>query len=297
MADICHNQSVHNRHAETSVDLIRRENLATTSVAGLKRPLETTNAQNECENALPEIRTAFKTARLFTAPRRCLRASSIAPVSLPQNHQDDENNTIPISSQLHHHPSTPGPTQNPLSSLRHARYAIPEQLISNLESLGVYAIYPWQSSCLLGKGILAGETNLVYTAPTGGGKSLVAEVLLLKRIIENPDKKAILVLPYVALVQEKVKWLRRVVEGLVKHNETWMGGEADHGTQPSRRSRSSPIRLAGFFGGSRARSTWADIDIAVCTIEKVGVSSSASRSRCLADDALGLGKFSHQCWN
>ena len=50
---------------------------------------------------------------------------------------------------------------------------------------------------------LLGEKNLVYTAPTGGGKSLVADVLMLKRVLES--KKAILVLPYVALVQEKLK--------------------------------------------------------------------------------------------
>jgi len=46
---------------------------------------------------------------------------------------------------------------------------------------------------------LTGERNLVYTAQTGGGKSLIAGILLLKKVIEQPAKKAILVLPYVAL--------------------------------------------------------------------------------------------------
>ena len=45
----------------------------------------------------------------------------------------------------------------------------------------------------------------MYTAPTGGGKSLVAEILMLKHGIENHAQKAIVVLPYVALVQGKVK--------------------------------------------------------------------------------------------
>ena len=49
---------------------------------------------------------------------------------------------------------------------------------------------------------LTGEQNLIYTAPTGGGKSLVANVLVLESINECPIKKGILVLPYVALVQE-----------------------------------------------------------------------------------------------
>jgi CRISPR/Cas system-associated endonuclease/helicase Cas3 len=52
---------------------------------------------------------------------------------------------------------------------------------------------------------LTGEQNLIYTAPTGGGKSLVANVLVLESINECPTKKGILVLPYVALVQEKLK--------------------------------------------------------------------------------------------
>ena len=63
---------------------------------------------------------------------------------------------------------------------------------------------------------LGGEKNLVYTAPTGGGNSLIADILMLKRIIETPGKKALLVLPYVALVQEKMRWLRKAVDGITK---------------------------------------------------------------------------------
>ncbi len=131
------------------------------------------------------------------------------------------------------------------------------------------SIYPWQSSCLLGKGLLSGETSLIYTAPTGGGKSLVADVILLKRIIEEPSKKAILVLPYVALVQEKMKWLRKLTDGVTKNLDT----SNEQGTATDARmiwkNSHRHVRVAGFFGGSTARTTWADIDIAVCTIEKV----------------------------
>ena len=168
--------------------------------------------------------------------------------------------------------STPTPTLNPLLRLSHPRYGLPETLVKNFASLGINCIYPWQSSCLLGKGILAGKQNLVYSAPTGGGKSLVADVLALKRVIEDPTKKAILVLPYVALVQEKLQWLRRAVDGVSKNANSDIASQADPAGLGWRKPQhQGSIRVAGFFGGSKAfRSTnWKDVDIAVCTFEKV----------------------------
>lgn len=83
----------------------------------------------------------------------------------------------------------PGPSQNPLFSLSHACYGLPEALVKNFASLGIYSLYSWQSSWLLGHGLLSGEKNLVNTAPTGDGKSLVADVLMLKRVFENSLRK------------------------------------------------------------------------------------------------------------
>ncbi len=161
---------------------------------------------------------------------------------------------------------TPSVTCNPLLDLSHLAYRLPKQLIDNFASVGIKSIHPWQSECLLKSGALRGEKNLVYTAPTGGGKSLVADILMLKNVIDHPGKKAMLVLPYVALVQEKMRWLRKVVEGIVKtpaspllrEQRTWR-----------KRGDEDLIKVAGFFGGSKSKVTWEDMDIAVCTIEKV----------------------------
>jgi len=62
---------------------------------------------------------------------------------------------------------TPTPASNPVLDLGHPAYGLPAQLVQNFARHGVKSIYPWQSDCLLHSGVLAGQRNLVYTAPTG----------------------------------------------------------------------------------------------------------------------------------
>lgn len=96
---------------------------------------------------------------------------------------------------------------------------------------------------------------------------MVSDVLMIKKIIINPDKKGMLVLPYVALVQEKLRWLRRVVDGVQRvpnanrsqKESMWRNNGNEQG-----------IRIAGLIGGSKTKFSWLDVDIVVCTIEKAG---------------------------
>ncbi|PGH19211.1 hypothetical protein AJ80_04182 [Polytolypa hystricis UAMH7299] len=282
------------RHFETSVDLARKQSFSTSSIAGTKRSLSEdgfTSAAYVAKSQGAHVpspnnnlgRTRFIHPSLSSTPnKRRLVASQIHSLPDAARIEDD----FSEYSQRKAVSSTPGPSQNPLLSLQHPSYGLPSTLVANFASLGVNCIYPWQASCLLGRGHLTAEKNLVYSAPTGGGKSLVADVLMLKRVIEDPTKKAILVLPYVALVQEKLKWLRRVVEGVSKNVD-------DVSTQtqpPSSTSKPPPqhsIRVTGFFGGSKTRSTWADTDIAVCTIEKANSLVNTAIEECKIDD-LGV---------
>ena len=60
----------------------------------------------------------------------------------------------------------------------------------------------WQKECLSLPTVLEGG-NLLYSLPTSGGKTLVAEVLIFRQLLLR-ERDCLLVLPYVSLVQEKV---------------------------------------------------------------------------------------------
>lgn len=71
--------------------------------------------------------------------------------------------------------ATPSSSRDPELDLAHPTYDLPRSIVLNFSTLGINSIYPWQKNCLKGPGLLAGGRNLVYCAPTGGGKSLVAD--------------------------------------------------------------------------------------------------------------------------
>lgn len=261
--------SIDNVRAQSSTrhGIVSTNNAITTGVtqlAGCKRPPENSSTGH---SQFPGLTAASSIPKSRLAPSQIRRVSSDAKhvssdsFNRPVQQSTKDSSVVEVGGEL------PLTLDNPC-------YGLPAALVANFASLGVKSIYPWQASCLLGQGLLTGERHLVYTAPTGGGKSLVADVLMLKRIIEDPSRKALLVLPYVALVQEKLKWLRRIVQDVERmHTED----ESSYSTNPyHRRWRKTcrSIRVSGYFSGSRTAANWADTDIAVCTIEKVGVPSS-----------------------
>ncbi|KAH8675817.1 hypothetical protein BX600DRAFT_432366 [Xylariales sp. PMI_506] len=244
----------------------------TTTLAGIKRSHTVVNPQDEV--AVP--------AKLGDESRRALsfKSNSRLVASVIESRFSDYNRLTEAFeySQRKIMSNTPTSASDRSLLLSHPRYGLPDRLVSNLIDLGIREIYPWQKHCLMGPGLLQGIKNLVYTAPTGGGKSLVADVLMLKRILESSDAKALLILPYVALVQEKVRWLRRVVQGLSARKENNRLGPEDSLWQ--RRADEDTIRVVGFFGGGKIRSTWSDFEIGVCTFEKANTLINTAIDNC-----------------
>ncbi|XP_019329649.1 PREDICTED: DNA polymerase theta [Aptenodytes forsteri] len=102
-------------------------------------------------------------------------------------------------------------------------------------------MFEWQAECLMLGQVLEGK-NLVYSAPTSAGKTLVAELLILKRVLET-RKKALLILPFVSVAKEKKCYLQALFQ------------EVD-------------VRVEGYMGSMSPAGRFSALDVAVCTIEK-----------------------------
>ena len=102
-------------------------------------------------------------------------------------------------------------------------------------------MFEWQAECISLSGVLSGR-NLVYSAPTSAGKTLIAELLSLKCVLEQ-RKKVLMILPFVSIVHEKTTYLQSLFEQV-------------------------GVKVGGFMGGQSPQGGLSAVDIAVCTIEK-----------------------------
>ncbi|NXG62488.1 HELQ Helicase, partial [Hemiprocne comata] len=85
-------------------------------------------------------------------------------------------------------------------------YGLPSKVKDLLSQFrGIEALYEWQHDCLMLES-LQQRKNLIYSLPTSGGKTLVAEIIILQELLCR-QKDVLMILPYVAIVQEKV-WKR-----------------------------------------------------------------------------------------
>ncbi|XP_065212353.1 helicase POLQ-like [Planococcus citri] len=105
-----------------------------------------------------------------------------------------------------------------------------------LKYKGIEKLYEWQEKCLNLPAVKKRQ-NLVYSLPTSGGKTLVAEILMLKELILHKNN-VIFVLPFVALAQEKVHSLSPFALDLEFYVEEYIGGK---GVYPPKKHRKRSV--------------------------------------------------------
>ncbi|XP_062285247.1 DNA polymerase theta [Scomber scombrus] len=136
-------------------------------------------------------------------------------------------------------------------------WGLPKPILERYQKHRVTHMFEWQAQCLTVGQVLQGG-NLVYSAPTSAGKTLVSELLMLKRILET-KRKALFILPFVSVAKEKMHYLQNVFE-------------------------EAGVRVEGYMGSTSAAGGFATLDVAVCTIEK----ANSLINRLIEEDSMGL---------
>ena len=91
------------------------------------------------------------------------------------------------------------------------RCGLPEQVTDVLKRSGVDELYPPQVDAIK-KGVLDGK-NFVLAIPTAAGKTLIAELCMLKSILKS-DGRCLYVVPLRALAREKYDEFKQKYEPL-----------------------------------------------------------------------------------
>ena len=122
---------------------------------------------------------------------------------------------------------------------------LPEKVLQSYSLKGIDTMLEWQLKCLSKPGVLTGNKNLIVSAPTSAGKSLVGEMIALKCILEK-KKKVLIILPYVSGVRMTEDYLKYVFEA-------------------------ARVKVKGFSESSPSHGDISKADVSICTIERANI--------------------------
>ena len=132
-------------------------------------------------------------------------------------------------------------------------FGLPKEISAAYTRMGVSTPWKWQVDCLQDSGVMNGVNNLIYCAPTGSGKTFIAEIVILRTACVR-RKKSLFILPYVSLVVEKEKYMKTL---LTEYNKSKLEAER--------------IKVNSFHGGTvgvNINSLILKSSIIICTVEK-----------------------------
>lgn len=121
-------------------------------------------------------------------------------------------------------------------------WGLPATILEKYSAKNLHEMFQWQIDCLSNKEVVENCKNFVYSAPTSAGKTLVAEILAIKTVLER-KKKVIFILPFVSIVREKMFYFQDLLG-------------------------SNGIRVEGFMGSYNPPGGFGSVNVAICTIEK-----------------------------
>uniref|UniRef100_A0A669B6A6 DNA polymerase theta n=1 Tax=Oreochromis niloticus TaxID=8128 RepID=A0A669B6A6_ORENI len=175
---------------------------------------------------------------ILFSPTRLAAAMKRAKLQRSLQNQSASVLTVPSGLEL----STLSDTlPHPAEKLLLSSWGLPKPVLDRYQKHGVTRMFEWQAQCLAVGQVLRGG-NLVYSAPTSAGKTLVSELLMLKRVLET-KRKALFILPFVSVAKEKMHYLQSIFE-------------------------EAGVRVEGYMGSTSAAGGFTALDVAVCTIEK-----------------------------
>lgn len=209
------------------------------------------------ETSRPAGRTSEESAAASTGPLRPINllTSRCDHPGASTSFKRDDTGLVSSALAMRHRPA----------SLRLEDLGLPPSVVERFGERGVKTMYAWQRGAI---DSASDGSNLVFCAPTSGGKSLVAEVLLVKALMRRGRQgRALFVLPFHSLVNEKSKDLEKILAPMYRKRTPGDGR--------------SPVAVRAFAGETEGAPLARPLGcpgrneiVAVTTIEKASVTIS-----------------------